>query len=118
MSKRLDELKDLVRDIKVRTCRTPYRLYCLRIDNARNMARYYTLSIQPTLFGEVRYWGRIGTRGGEKPKYLPQSGRPHRTSWNSRAKSAKKAIDRLEIVERPRNRFRTRHAQGDSTQFR
>lgn len=30
------------------------------------MARFYMLSIQPTLFGGaslVRYWGRIGTRG-------------------------------------------------------
>lgn len=37
-----------------------------RIDNHRNMARFYKLDIQPTLFGEcslVREWGRIG-RGG------------------------------------------------------
>lgn len=47
----------------------PYQLYCERIDRARNMARYYLLSIQPTLFGEtavVRSWGRIGKSGGEK----------------------------------------------------
>lgn len=47
----------------------PFHLYCQRIDPARNMARYYTLAIQPTLFGEaavVRRWGRIGSRGGEK----------------------------------------------------
>lgn len=34
-----------------------------------NKARYYLLSTQPTLFGEVammRGWGRIGKRGGEK----------------------------------------------------
>jgi predicted DNA-binding WGR domain protein len=46
-----------------------FRLYCQRIDVKKNMARYYTLSIQPTLFGEtavVRCWGRIGRRGGEK----------------------------------------------------
>lgn len=46
----------------------PYQLYCERIDRARNMARYYMLSIQPTLFGEtavVRSWGRIGKSGGE-----------------------------------------------------
>lgn len=33
------------------------------------MARFYTLSIQPTLFGEtavVRSWGRIGTSGRQK----------------------------------------------------
>ncbi|MGV1760567.1 WGR domain-containing protein [Rhizobium sp. A41-96] len=46
-----------------------FRLYCQRIDKTRNMARYYALSMQPTLFGEisvVRCWGRIGKRGGEK----------------------------------------------------
>jgi predicted DNA-binding WGR domain protein len=46
-----------------------FRLYCQRIDAKKNMARYYALSLQPTLFGEtavVRCWGRIGKRGGEK----------------------------------------------------
>jgi len=52
----------------------PYQLYCQRIDTARNMARYYLLSIQPTLFGEVavtRTWGRIGKRGGKKSEMFP-----------------------------------------------
>ncbi|MCK1301961.1 WGR domain-containing protein [Bradyrhizobium sp. 24] len=34
-----------------------------RIDNRRNMARFYKLDLQPTLFDEwsiVREWGRIG----------------------------------------------------------
>lgn len=47
----------------------PFQLYCQRVDANRNMARYYMLSIQTTLFGEaavVRAWGRIGKRGGEK----------------------------------------------------
>jgi predicted DNA-binding WGR domain protein len=37
-----------------------------RIDDARNMARFYSLTIQPTLFGGaslIRNWGRIGTKG-------------------------------------------------------
>ncbi|WP_439625298.1 WGR domain-containing protein [Shinella sp.] len=37
-----------------------------RIDATRNMERFYMLSLEPTLFGEVavlRHWGRIGTRG-------------------------------------------------------
>lgn len=37
-----------------------------RIDPSRNMARFYRLSIQPTLFGGsslLRNWGRIGTEG-------------------------------------------------------
>ncbi len=49
-----------------------YRLYCHRIDATRNMARYYALSIQPSLFGEIavmRSWGRIGKAGGEKSEF-------------------------------------------------
>ncbi|WP_162729850.1 WGR domain-containing protein [Agrobacterium tumefaciens] len=45
-----------------------YQLYCQRVDASRNMARYYALAIEPTLFGEtavVRTWGRIGKAGGE-----------------------------------------------------
>jgi predicted DNA-binding WGR domain protein len=37
-----------------------------RIDEARNMARYYVLSIEPTLLGDtamVREWGRMGCAG-------------------------------------------------------
>lgn len=37
-----------------------------RVEAERNMRRFYVLSLQPTLFGEVsltRNWGRIGTRG-------------------------------------------------------
>ena len=37
-----------------------------RIDPEQNMRRFYSLSIQPTLFGGaslIRNWGRIGTRG-------------------------------------------------------
>jgi len=46
------------------TIPSPLLLY--REDAARNMARFYHLSIEPTLFGEValvRAWGRFGTRG-------------------------------------------------------
>lgn len=42
----------------------PIRL--ARCDPERNMARFYVLALEPTLFGEVslsRTWGRIGTRG-------------------------------------------------------
>ncbi len=40
-----------------------------RIDRARNMARFYVLSIEPTLFEDlalVRRWGRIGSAGRER----------------------------------------------------
>ena len=45
-----------------------FHLHVQRIDAARNMARYYRLTLEPTLFGNVsviRHWGRIGTRGQE-----------------------------------------------------
>ena len=37
-----------------------------RVDRAKNVARFYVLSIEPTLFEHlalVRRWGRIGTVG-------------------------------------------------------
>ena len=47
----------------------PYRLYIERTDPKKNMARFYALSIEPTLFGTptlTRRWGRIGSRGQAK----------------------------------------------------
>ncbi|SEF15462.1 WGR domain-containing protein, predicted DNA-binding domain in MolR [Rhizobiales bacterium GAS191] len=45
----------------------PLQLLVLeRRDDARNMARWYVLSIEPTLFGDqalIREWGRIGSAG-------------------------------------------------------
>lgn len=44
----------------------PYRLYVERSDTSKNMARYYAMSIEPNLFGDIcllRRWGRIGARG-------------------------------------------------------
>lgn len=40
-----------------------------RIAHERNMARFYEMSVEPTLFGEValvRRWGRIGTWGRQR----------------------------------------------------
>ena len=40
-----------------------------RIDAVRNVARYYVLSIEPTLFARhtlIRRWGRIGSAGRER----------------------------------------------------
>ena len=44
-----------------------------RIDHARNMARFYSLSVEPSLFGGsalVRRWGRIGTNGRQKIEFF------------------------------------------------
>jgi predicted DNA-binding WGR domain protein len=45
---------------------TPEPVVLERSDAARNMARYYVLSIEPSLFGDtalVRHWGRLGRTG-------------------------------------------------------
>jgi predicted DNA-binding WGR domain protein len=44
----------------------PYQLYVERTDATKNMARYYAMSIEATLFGDAcltRRWGRIGSKG-------------------------------------------------------
>lgn len=44
----------------------PYQLYVERLDPTKNLARFYAMSIEATLLGEVcltRRWGRIGARG-------------------------------------------------------
>lgn len=41
-------------------------IHLVHVNPALNMARFYGISVQPTLFGEIsvmRNWGRIGTRG-------------------------------------------------------
>lgn len=41
-------------------------IHLTHVDPEQNMARFYDMSVQPTLFGETtvfRNWGRIGTRG-------------------------------------------------------
>ena len=47
----------------------PYQLYVERTEPSKNKARYYAMSIEPTLFGTAcltRRWGRIGTMGQAK----------------------------------------------------
>jgi predicted DNA-binding WGR domain protein len=41
-------------------------IYLTKIDPAKNMARFYALDVQPTLFGEwalLKEWRRIGSAG-------------------------------------------------------
>ena len=45
-----------------------------RIDRNRNMARFYSLSIEPTLFGDFavhRTWGRLGSWGQSRLDVFP-----------------------------------------------
>jgi predicted DNA-binding WGR domain protein len=44
-----------------------------RVDPALNIARYYVLSIEPTLFAKhtlIRRWGRIGFLGPERLQFF------------------------------------------------
>jgi predicted DNA-binding WGR domain protein len=44
-----------------------------RVHPARNIARYYILSIEPTLFAKhtlIRRWGRIGSLGRERLQFF------------------------------------------------
>lgn len=46
----------------------PYQLYIECVDSSKNMSRFYSMAIEPTLFGDVcltRRWGRIGAHGQE-----------------------------------------------------
>ena len=51
----------------------PLQLVLERIDPSRNVARYYVLSVEPTLFARdtlVRRWGRIGAAGRERLEFF------------------------------------------------
>ena len=54
-----------------------YKLQMLVLERrnaSRNMARFYVLAIEPTLFGEmalVREWGRIGSMGRRRLDLYP-----------------------------------------------
>lgn len=44
-----------------------------RIDPEKNMARFYEIDVQPTLFGDYtveRHWSRIGAAGQSKTFWL------------------------------------------------
>ncbi|TDK29809.1 WGR domain-containing protein [Rhizobium deserti] len=43
-----------------------FQVHLVRVDRSRRMARFYHLSLEPSLFGDfavARNWGRIGTHG-------------------------------------------------------
>jgi predicted DNA-binding WGR domain protein len=49
-------------------------LFLERVDPSLNMARYYRLSLEPSLFGDaalVIEWGRLGTRGRRRLRLFP-----------------------------------------------
>ena len=56
----------------------PTCLHLQRVDPARNVRRFYRMTVQRDLFGcssLVRVWGRIGTRGREMVNTYADEGR-------------------------------------------
>jgi len=52
-------------------------IHLARIDAEKNMARYYKLDVQPTLFGDwalIREYGRIGRGGTVRAQQHPTRG--------------------------------------------
>ncbi|MEY9607071.1 putative DNA-binding WGR domain protein [Bradyrhizobium japonicum] len=64
-----------------------------RIDNSRNMSRFYRLDVQPTLFGGwslVKEWGRIGRAGTVRVEFHRSRGRADfamALSWTRKLKA-------------------------------
>jgi predicted DNA-binding WGR domain protein len=71
----------------------PCKFYIERVDPAQNMARYYALSIEPTLFGEasvLRRWGRASSRGQQKLHLFADERRPRPVPDNRQAKDGER----------------------------
>ena len=62
-------------------------VYRERCDSKLNLARFYEVDVQQTLFGDwavVCHWGRIGTQGRLQQDWFPPSGTPNPrrlTAW-------------------------------------
>lgn len=71
------------------------------IDQARNMARFYRLDMQPDLFGGwsfIREWGRIGRSGTVRALPCPTEARGFgRVRASAASKRAANRIDATEI---------------------
>lgn len=55
----------------------PVAVYLERVDADRNLARFYALRIEPTLFGDwalICRWGRIGARGQQQEQWWSTHG--------------------------------------------
>jgi predicted DNA-binding WGR domain protein len=84
-----------------------------RVDPARNIARYYVLSIEPTLFAKhtlIRRWGRIGSEGRERLQFFvgedASQARVTLETWLARKR--KRGYASRSEPARPAPRFRER----------
>lgn len=82
------------------------------IDASQDMARYYVLSIEPTLFGDtamVREWGRIGRTGQRRIElYAQHDGARSALGWSVSCGTAI-GFGRFGVArERPNTRLNSR----------
>ena len=81
-----------------------------RVDRAKNMARFYVLSIEPTLFEDlalVRRWGRVGSAGRQRIELHPS--RPIAQIELKNGSIARGAADTNSARERRRPALVCRH---------
>jgi predicted DNA-binding WGR domain protein len=80
-------------------------VYLERRDGPLNMARFYSVAVVPTLFGQwavVRRWGRIGTAGAVKEDWFSSVGEAEREKVRARAvKAARGYCGRCEAMSAP-----------------
>jgi predicted DNA-binding WGR domain protein len=80
-----------------------------RVDPARNMARYYVLSVEPTLFGDtalVREWGRIGRPGRRRLDLHAREGEARVSLGDWFARKLKRGYCLSRDAEQPARRMR------------
>ena len=80
----------------------PYRTYIERTDPNKNMARFYALAIEPTLFGTpcvTRRWGGSALTGGRRCITLRVRRKPCRCSSPCCADGGHADIRPVSVVE-------------------
>jgi len=71
-------------------------MYLKRIDESKNLARYYQLHIAPGLFGDwglVRQWGRIGATGRSRTDWFESEADAKDARFNLQMLKAKKGYE-------------------------
>ena len=72
-----------------------------RVDRGRNCFRFYTLALEPTLFGDIALitrWGRIGTRGRQRIRASGQRGEMGRVLADITHRKLRRGYRVVEIV--------------------
>jgi predicted DNA-binding WGR domain protein len=74
-----------------------------RIDTARNMRRFYTAHVNPTLFGEwalTKEWGRIGRPGTVRTWIFPGQDEAEKAQARSISRKLRRGYMMKSVTER------------------